>query len=118
MLIEDCRFIELPTIRDDRGALTFIEAQRQVPFAIKRVFYIVEAGRGVTRGGHAHRQFEQVLICLSGQLWRLVDDGLNSGRYVLSSPSAACTYHPTGVQISPVRQGGAVEMAGMAGFRH
>jgi dTDP-4-dehydrorhamnose 3,5-epimerase-like enzyme len=75
MAISDCRVIDFPRIHDPRGNLTFIEAGRHVPFDIKRVYYLYDVPGGESRGGHAHRELEQVIIAMSGSFDVVVDDG-------------------------------------------
>lgn len=75
MSIDDCREIEFARMIDPEGSLTFIEGERHVPFAIKRVFYIYDVPTGESRGAHAHKHLQQVLICLSGSFDVLIDDG-------------------------------------------
>jgi hypothetical protein len=73
--VADCRMIELPRIIDPRGNLTFLEGQRHVPFAIRRVYWIYDVPGGEVRGGHAYRQLDEVVISLSGSFDVVVDDG-------------------------------------------
>ena len=84
--IEDCREVELPTVADPRGALTFAEAQRHVPFEIKRVFYIYDVPTGLSRGAHAHKKLHQLLICLSGSFDVALDDGQSKAVRHLNRP--------------------------------
>lgn len=79
--------MELPTVTDPRGALTFMETERHVPFEIKRVFYIYGVPAGESRGVHAHRRLHQVLICLSGGFEVAVDDGRSREVHRLDRPS-------------------------------
>ena len=74
MGIEQSRVIELPRITDPRGNLTFIEGESHVPFAIARVYYLYDVPGGETRGGHAHRQLEQLIIAMSGSFDVFLDD--------------------------------------------
>ncbi len=60
---------------DERGSLIAIEEQRDIPFTIRRVYYIFDTQSGVRRGLHAHRQLQQVMICLHGSCQLLLDDG-------------------------------------------
>lgn len=60
---------------DERGTLVPIEADIDIPFPIKRVYYMYDTGRGVRRGLHAHKTLQQVLICIHGTCKILLDDG-------------------------------------------
>jgi len=73
--IDDCKIIQLPKIKDPRGNLTFLENKNQIPFEIKRVFYIYDVPTGENRGSHAHRNLKQFIICLSGSFDVFLDDG-------------------------------------------
>jgi hypothetical protein len=79
-----CRIIELPRIPDPRGNLTFIEGDTHIPFAIRRVFYLYDVPGGEDRGGHAHRQLQQVIIAASGSFDVIVDDGTQHERFSLN----------------------------------
>jgi len=84
--VSDCALIEFPKVPDPRGNLTFIEGVRHVPFEIKRLFYLHDVPAGASRGGHAHRTLEQVLICMSGGLEVRLDDGAEQRTMRLSRP--------------------------------
>ncbi len=60
---------------DERGSLVAIEENRDIPFAIKRVYYIFGTGAGVIRGLHAHKTLRQVMICMHGNCSLLLDNG-------------------------------------------
>lgn len=60
---------------DERGSLVAIEERRDIPFVTRRVYYIFGTQPGVTRGLHAHRQLQQVMVCLHGRCRLLLDDG-------------------------------------------
>jgi len=64
------------TMTDARGRLTVIEGAL-VPFPIKRVFFVADVVPGGERGGHAHRELHQFIVCQSGALTVAVDDGLS-----------------------------------------
>ena len=70
-----CRIIELPRIADPRGNLTFIEANRHVPFEIRRVYYLYDVPGGAERGGHAHRRLMQFIVAMSGSFDVTVNNG-------------------------------------------
>lgn len=86
MGIEQCRLIELPKKTDPRGNLTFVEGGRQVPFEIKRVFYLYDVPTGESRGAHAHHQLQQFLVCLSGSFNVYLDDGNQKKTIHLNRP--------------------------------
>ena len=80
-------FIKIPKILDNRGNLSFIQNDSQLPFSIKRVYWIYDVPGGEVRGGHAYKKLEEVFIALSGSFDLAVDDG--SGReqiYHLNRP--------------------------------
>jgi hypothetical protein len=70
-----CSCFDLPKIGDERGNLTFVEASRHVPFAIRRVDYLYDVPGGSVRAGHAHKTLEQVLIAVAGSFDVRLDDG-------------------------------------------
>ena len=76
----------MPIITDPRGDLTFIEGGNHVPFEIKRVYYIYNVPVDSVRGGHAHRDLEQVVFALSGSFRMTVDDGRKRQEYYLRNP--------------------------------
>jgi hypothetical protein len=79
-----CRIVELPRIADARGNLTFIEGGGHVPFDIERVYYLYDVPGGEFRGGHAHRELEQLIVAASGSFDVIVDDGATSERFFLN----------------------------------
>ena len=84
MGIQDCRIVELPKIHEPRGNLTFIEGERHVPFDIKRVYYLYDVPGGAERGGHAHRDLQQLIIAMSGSFDVVLDDGASRRRIHLN----------------------------------
>ena len=60
---------------DDRGQLVALEELKDIPFEIKRVYYMYDTGEGVRRGKHAHKSLEQILICIHGSCKILLDNG-------------------------------------------
>ncbi len=73
--LADCRLTELPRIERPEGNLTPVEGNRDVPFGLARVYYFYDIPGGETRGGHAHRQLQQVLIAVMGSFDVVLDDG-------------------------------------------
>lgn len=76
-----------PPHGDDRGQLIAIEQQKDLPFDIKRVYYIYDTKAGVRRGFHAHRNLEQILVCVHGSCKILLDNGKEQETVVLDDPS-------------------------------
>lgn len=60
---------------DERGQLVALEEFKDIPFAIKRVYYMYETGDGVVRGRHAHKKLEQILVCIHGKCTVRLDNG-------------------------------------------
>ncbi len=79
------RWIELPAVQDDRGTLTAIEAMTDIPFEIRRIFYMHHVT--ADRGGHAHRDTDQVVIGVAGRHVIEVKDGDMALRFVLDDPN-------------------------------
>jgi hypothetical protein len=79
-----CRIVDLPRVADTRGNLTFIEGSAHVPFDIGRVYYLYDVPGGESRGGHAHRELEQLIIAASGSFDVVVDDGNHRERFFLN----------------------------------
>jgi len=84
MGIEECLLIELPKITDPRGNLSFIEGGQQIPFDIKRVYYLYDVPGGSDRGSHAHKNLHQFIIAMSGSFDVVLDDGKEKKRFHLN----------------------------------
>jgi len=67
--------VSFKCIGDDRGSLVALEANKSVPFNIKRVYYIYSTKDGVSRGFHAHQTLKQVAVCVRGSCRFVLDDG-------------------------------------------
>ena len=84
--IGECRLVDFPKVADPRGNLTFIEGSRHLPFDIRRVYYLYDVPTAESRGAHAHRRLQQVVICLSGSFDVSVDDGRDNALVHLNRP--------------------------------
>jgi hypothetical protein len=84
MDVAQCRIVELPKISDPRGNLTFVEGERHVPFDIKRVYYLYDVPGGAERGGHGHKELQQLIIAMSGSFDVVLDDGSRRERFHLN----------------------------------
>lgn len=78
------RLVPLPRISDPRGNLTFIESGEHVPFECRRVYYLYDVPGGEGRGGHAHRELQQLVIAASGSFDVAVDDGTRTRVFSLN----------------------------------
>lgn len=94
--VYDCSVIDLPKYMFDEGNLTWVERNRNVPFDIRRVFYLYDIPGGEARGAHAHRQCHQFLVAASGAFEVVLDDGINRRTVMLNRPF--CGLHiPPGI---------------------
>ena len=75
MVLERARLVELRRITNPKGNLTPIESGEDIPFDIKRVYYLYDVPGGEARGGHAHRRLEQLIVAVSGSFDVVLDDG-------------------------------------------
>ncbi len=85
-LLDSCKIVNFPKVTDYRGNLSFIEENRQIPFQIRRVYYLYDVPSGASRGGHAHRELQQVVIALSGSFDVILDDGVERKTFFLNRP--------------------------------
>ena len=81
------QFVNFPPLGDDRGSLVALEANKTVPFDIKRVYYIFGTQKDVSRGFHAHINLKQVAVCVTGKCRMIVDDGKQRAETWLDSPT-------------------------------
>jgi dTDP-4-dehydrorhamnose 3,5-epimerase-like enzyme len=88
-IFDNCSLQRVEARQDERGALVALEAGRQVPFAIERVYYLFATREGAERGFHAHRELRQLAICVAGSCVISVDDGASRRDVLLDSPDKA-----------------------------
>ncbi len=82
----DCSLLYLPQIKNRSGNITPIHNQREIPFSIKRVFYLFDIPGGESRGAHAHKKCHQFLVAASGCFEVLLDDGQTQRQVMLNRP--------------------------------
>ncbi|MCU1790995.1 WxcM-like domain-containing protein [Pectobacterium polaris] len=80
-------FLQLQTHGDERGSLIALEKGKNIPFEIKRVYYMFNTKEEVRRGFHAHRQLKQVVIAVRGSCRFLLDDGVEKISVLLDNPA-------------------------------
>ena len=71
----EARLLELPRIASESGFITPVQAGIEIPFDIARVFFLYDIPAGAHRGGHAHREVEQVIVAAMGAITVELDDG-------------------------------------------
>ena len=79
-------WIDFPKIGDDRGNLVVLEGNKNIPFSIKRIYYLFDLQSDIPRGFHAHKELVQVAVCVKGHCDILMDDGKNKETVTLDSP--------------------------------
>jgi len=82
----DCNIIHLPKIYNRAGSITPVQNSIEIPFDIKRIFYLYDIPGGESRGAHAHKTLNQFLIAASGSLDVTLDDGRNKKTVHLNRP--------------------------------
>ena len=85
--VHDCKVIELDKHHSDRkGNLTVVENGKTLPFDVKRAYYLYDVPGGESRGSHAHRELEQLIVAASGSFTVTVDDGKDRLSFFLNRP--------------------------------
>jgi hypothetical protein len=92
----DCSMISLPINHQANGNLTAVGNGVQVPFDVKRVYYLYDVPGGFSRGGHGHLELQQLIVALSGSFDITVDDGKVKRTFHLSRPNMGL-YMPSGL---------------------
>lgn len=80
------QIIELPKITDPRGNLTVAEGTKNIPFDIKRVYWVYDVPAGESRGGHAHKCCREFIVAASGSFHVTLDNGNERITYNLNHP--------------------------------
>ncbi|MBV9829945.1 MAG: FdtA/QdtA family cupin domain-containing protein [Alphaproteobacteria bacterium] len=88
------KLVELPSIEDPRGCLSVAEVGGVLPFVPHRLYWMHSAERNTIRGGHAHRQLEQLIIAMFGAFEIEVDNGLQKRTFVLEHPQLGLLLYP------------------------
>ncbi|MEQ5120364.1 sugar 3,4-ketoisomerase [Morganella morganii] len=78
--------IEFKTLGDDRGSLISLEQNKNIPFEIKRIYYIFGTKENVSRGFHAHKKLRQLAVCVRGSCRFVMDNGTQKEEIILDSP--------------------------------
>ncbi|KAB1155806.1 sugar 3,4-ketoisomerase [Flavobacterium luteum] len=97
--IRDCHTIVLPKIGNRNGHITAINNNIEIPFAVRRVFYLYDIQGGDSRGAHAHKECHQFLVAASGSFEVLLDDGISKHKVLLNLPDVGL-HIPPGIWAS------------------
>lgn len=83
--VDDCKIVDIRKFSDSRGYLSVIEGGLDIPFEIKRIYYLYLVPEAA-RGAHAHKQLQQLMVATSGSVHVTLDDGQNKKTFVLDKP--------------------------------
>jgi len=97
----DCAILELPQINNRSGNITAIQNNRELPFDVKRIFYLYDIPGGESRGAHAHKNCHQFLVAASGCFEVQLDDGKIEKTVMLIHPYRGL-HIPPGIWASEV----------------
>jgi WxcM-like, C-terminal len=84
--VYECSIVHLPKIHNEAGNITALENRKNIPFDVKRIYYLYDVPGGAERGGHGHKDLQQFIIALSGSFDVLIDDGNNKKIIHLDRP--------------------------------
>lgn len=85
--VEDCGIIELDRHHSQRkGDISVVENGKEVPFDVKRIYYLYDVPGGADRGGHAHKELYQLIVAASGAFTVVLDDGTHQKAFTLNRP--------------------------------
>jgi hypothetical protein len=84
--VYDCVILPLSKIHNRAGNITIVEGQKNVPFAVRRIYYLYDIPGGEDRGGHAHKELYQLIVAASGSFNVMLDDGENKKIVMLNRP--------------------------------
>lgn len=99
--VYDCQLVHLRQLGDRSGHITPIENHKDIPFEVKRVFYLYDIPGGESRGAHAHRECHQFIVAASGAFEVMVDDGREKRHIQLNRPYLGL-HVPPGIWASEV----------------
>lgn len=85
--VYDTSIIELPKIMNRSGNITFVSNDLNIPFSVKRIYYLYDIPSGSERGGHAHKDLHQLIVAISGSFDITLDDGVTKKTVRLDRPN-------------------------------
>lgn len=97
----ECNLLHLKQIGDRNGHITAVNNSNEIPFAVKRIFYLYDIPGGESRGAHAHKECHQFLVAASGSFEVLLDDGVTKRQVLLNRPDLGL-HIPPGIWASEI----------------
>ncbi len=79
------RILDFKVIQDERGKLIALEGQKEIPFDVKRIYYIFDTSPNAERGFHAHKKLQQVAVCIHGSCTFVLDNGKNRSEVIMNT---------------------------------
>jgi dTDP-4-dehydrorhamnose 3,5-epimerase-like enzyme len=86
-VLNNCYTFQIDSFEDDRGSLSVLEKDTNIPFDVMRLYYLYFTQDQTVRGAHAHKRLEQILVSFSGKFEVLLDDGVNQKKFLLDHPA-------------------------------
>ena len=87
--VSDCKVVDLSKVHNDAGNITVLENNKNIPFEIKRIYYLYDVPMGADRGGHGHYELQQYIVAASGSFTFVLYDGTTKKEFFLNDPSKA-----------------------------
>ncbi len=84
--VYDCSIIQIDKHHHEKGNISVVENEKTIPFGVKRVYYLYDVPGGESRGGHAHKELQQLIIAASGSFNVTLDDGNVKRTFTLNRP--------------------------------
>ena len=81
------KWIDFDIHGDERGQLVSLEENKNIPFDVRRIYYLYGTKDNVSRGFHAHKELRQIAVCVAGKCLMKLDDGINKEEVWLNSPA-------------------------------
>ena len=85
--IHDCRLVSLLKLNLQRGSISVVENEKEIPFNTRRIYYLYDIPSASQRGGHAHIHLQQLILAPSGSFDLIIDDGRNKRTFTLNNPN-------------------------------
>ena len=99
--VYECNLLHLNQIGDRNGHITAVNNNKEIPFAVKRIFYLYDIPGGESRGAHAHKECHQFLVAASGSFEVLLDDGSTKRQVLINRPDLGL-HIPPGIWASEI----------------